>query len=523
MSISSGLKSKAVLVALSASAILGLGCTASAQQSATPTVTVPVTANSLVQQAPSGGSELLAAFQGTLENVYARVNPSVVNIRVSSQAGGSSRLPGRFSQEGLGSGFVWDKEERIVTNNHVVEGATKITVTFSDGSIVTGTVLATDPGSDLAVVKVDVPADRLAPVALADSSRVRVGQLAIAIGNPFGLQGTMTSGIVSALGRSLPVESSDSLSGSFSIPDIIQTDAPINPGNSGGVLLDANGDLIGVPSAIISSTQSSSGIGFAIPSSLVKTVVAALIEKGVYEHPWLGISVATLDPETAQAMGLNSAQRGALVQEVSAGSPADKAGVEAGSRTALSGSRPIRIGGDVIIALNGQTVRNADDLITTLGRAQVGQTVTLTVLRDGAQKDLSVVLAARPGQRSPAPSGQVAPTVYLGVSSVTVTADIAAAASLPADTRGALIQQVVRGSPAEVAGLRAGAKAVTVGGQALLVGGDVITAVDGKAVTTTAELKAAIVAHKAGDKVTVTILRGGQPQTVAVTLADQPQ
>jgi S1-C subfamily serine protease len=453
--------------------------------------------------------------------VYATVNPSVVNIRVVGQAGGGSL---RSLTEGLGSGFVWDKQGHIVTNNHVVEDATRITVTFADGAVATATVLATDPDSDLAVVKVNVPEDKLQPVTLADSSAVRVGQLAIAIGNPFGLQGTMTAGIVSALGRSLPVDSQGTLTGSFSIPDVIQTDAPINPGNSGGVLLDVNGRLIGVPSAIISSTQSAGGIGFAIQASMVQKVVTALIENGVYEHPWLGVTVTTLDPDVAEAMDLNPAQTGALVQEVTADSPADKAGLRAGGRTMMLGGRSIAIGGDVIIAVNGQGVRGSDGLIALLGQTQVGETVTMTVLRDGGQRDLSVTLAARPRQNANTGggAGQTEETVYLGVSTVTVTPEIAAAASLPADTKGVLVQQVLRGSPAEDAGLRAGTTAATVDGQAILIGGDVITAVDGKPVATTVELRAAIVAHKAGDQATVTFLRDGAEQTVTATLAERP-
>ena len=205
--------------------------------------------------------------------------------------------PQQQYQSALGSGFVWDQNGDIVTNNHVVSGADKIEVTFSDGTIVPATLVGADPDSDLAVIKVDVPADKLHPVQLGDSSAVKVGQLAIAIGNPFGLEGTMTTGIISAVGRSLPAN--DNSTQSYTIPDVIQTDAPINPGNSGGVLVDVQGQVLGVTSAIESPVRASAGVGFAIPSAIVNNVVPALIKDGKYVHSWLGISGTTLVPDLA--------------------------------------------------------------------------------------------------------------------------------------------------------------------------------------------------------------------------------
>jgi serine protease Do len=243
-----------------------------------PTQTLPAPVQGSVSSGDSG--DLLAAYQGTLENIYTAVSPSVVNIRVVQKADtsglDSSQYPGfpffnlpqgqqpqQQYQSALGSGFVWDQNGDIVTNNHVVSGTEKIEVTFSDGTIVPAKLVGADPDSDLAVVKVDVPADKLPPVQLGDSNSVKVGQLAIAIGNPFGLEGTMTTGIISAVGRSLPADETSTQS--YTIPDVIQTDAPINPGNSGGVLINAEGQVLGVTSAIESPVRANAGIGFAIP------------------------------------------------------------------------------------------------------------------------------------------------------------------------------------------------------------------------------------------------------------------
>ncbi|HKZ83300.1 MAG TPA: trypsin-like peptidase domain-containing protein [Anaerolineae bacterium] len=288
------------------------------------TAALPTTTPPIVSTAPSLGAVL--DLEATLEHIYAQVNPSVVTIRVVQKQevtfpaipeipgfpfffGNPPQGPQEQYQQALGSGFVWDKEGHIVTNNHVVAGADNIAVVFYDGTTVPGTVIGTDPQSDLAVVKVDMPADRLQPVQMGDSAQVKVGELAIAIGNPFGEQNTMTVGFVSALARSLPVTDGSSQGPTYTIPDVIQTDAPINPGNSGGVLVNDQSQVIGVTSAIESPVRASAGIGFAIPSTIVQKVVPALIESGHYEHTWLGISGTTLSPSLAQAMGLRADQR----------------------------------------------------------------------------------------------------------------------------------------------------------------------------------------------------------------------
>jgi 2-alkenal reductase len=339
----------------------------------------------------------LLALEDTLEGIYRDVSPSVVNIRVLiAQEGPEGVIP---QGEGAGSGFVWDKNGHIVTNNHVVESASRVTVVFSDGSSYRAEVVGTDPYSDLAVVKIDRPAAELQPIAVADSRRVSVGQLAVAIGNPFGLDGTMTVGFISALERSLPVSSEGVLAPSYNIPDIIQTDAAINPGNSGGVLVDSSGQLIGVPSAIESPVRANAGVGFAIPSAIVLNVVPDLIASGVHEHPWIGLSGGSLTPEVAEAMGLEEGQRGVLVASVVEGGPAGRAGLRGSDREVQIDGYAASVGGDVIVAIDGQDVRDFDDLIIYLSRnTHVGQSVTLSVLRDGAVVTLEVTLAARPAE-----------------------------------------------------------------------------------------------------------------------------
>ncbi|GAB4565290.1 MAG: trypsin-like peptidase domain-containing protein [Anaerolineae bacterium] len=325
--------------------------------------------------------------------VYEKVNPSVVNITVRQR---SPFAPDEdFFAEGQGSGFVWDREGHIVTNDHVVEGAVEIDVTFWNDITVPGEVIGTDPGSDLAVVKVDVPVDMLVPVELGDSEQVKVGDRAIAIGNPFGLEGTLTQGIVSAVGRSIPGLTA------FLIPEAIQTDAAINPGNSGGPLVDSRGRVIGVNAQIRSTVQSNSGVGFAIPINLVKRVVPALIEQGFYEHPWLGISGLTITPSMAQDLEL-PAERGVLVVDVSDGGPAEKAGLRPSTRTVTYKGRDIQIGGDIITRIDDWDVTNFDDLLIYLARyTSPGQRVILSVIRDGRAVEVPVTLGVRPEQVMP--------------------------------------------------------------------------------------------------------------------------
>jgi S1-C subfamily serine protease len=341
----------------------------------------------------------LLGLENTLENIYTQVNPAVVNISVLQKLDtGIPDFPFSTPQynAALGSGFLWDKSGYIVTNNHVIENADNITVTFYDGTEVPGTVVGADADSDLAVIKVDMPFDNIEPVQIADSSQLQVGQIAIAIGNPFGLQGTMTVGIISGLGRLIAADE-NAIGPVYSIPDIIQTDAALNPGNSGGVLLDDEGRLIGVTNSIATNSGTSAGVGFAIPSAIVQKVVPSLIETGSYEHPYIGISILSVNAAIAAAMDLPSGQRGALVETVTAGSPGDEAGLKASGESITVNGQQINIGGDVIIAYNGEDVKSSDDLVTLLARTgRVGERVTLTILRDGQQMQVEVTLGARP-------------------------------------------------------------------------------------------------------------------------------
>ncbi|OGO64657.1 MAG: hypothetical protein A2030_06225, partial [Chloroflexi bacterium RBG_19FT_COMBO_50_10] len=310
----------------------------------------------------------------------------------------NSQTP-QFSQA-LGSGFVWDMKGNIVTNNHVVDGSSKIEVTFSDGTTVPATIVGQDPYSDLAVIKVDVSADKLHPVTMADSTQLKVGEIAIAIGNPYGFEGSMTVGNVSGLGRDLPTSQVDQASGaSYSIPDVIQTDASINPGNSGGVLVNDQGQVIGVTSALESSSGSSSGIGFAIPAEIVSNVVPALISSGTYDHPYLGISGTDMIPDIAQAMNLPTDTRGALVEQVSTGGPADKAGLQGSNTTVTINGSQGTVGGDIITAIDGQSINSMSDIIAYLAiHTQVGQSVSLTILRNGQTQTVQITLGSRPSQ-----------------------------------------------------------------------------------------------------------------------------
>lgn len=519
------------LVALTACA--GIGLTTTTTTNPLPALPAPTQ----VAPAPVSGAsgDLLAAYQGTLENLYTAVSPSVVNIRVVQKVDASntitSQLPGfpffnlpqgqqqpqQQYQSALGSGFVWDTKGNIVTNNHVVSGADKIEVAFSDGTILPATLVGADPDSDLAVIKVDVAASELHPVTMADSTAVRVGQLAIAIGNPFGLEGTMTTGIISAVGRSLPADETSTQS--YTIPDIIQTDAPINPGNSGGVLVDVQGQVLGVTSAIESPVRANAGIGFAIPSAIVNNVVPALIKDGKYVHTWLGISGMTLTPDLATAMKLDAGMRGALVGEVMPNSPAEKAGLRGSTKDVTIDGQSVKVGGDVITAIDNQSVVEMDDLIAYLARStRVDQSVTLTILRDGKQETLDVTLAARPSaaERNANVPSTSTRGIRLGIVGMTVDESIANEMNLPSSQQGVLVVQVQPGSLADTAGLRAGSQTVTINGQQVNVGGDIITALNGQPVASIEELKAALGQLTPDQEVGLTILRDGKEVQIAI-------
>ncbi len=485
----------------------------------------------------ASNQDLVSAMQTSLENIYNQVRPSVVSISVLiPQQSSQSQIPSPFFgfpglpnqqktpqySSALGSGFVWDKQGHIVTNNHVVDGATKIEVSFSDGTNVPATVVGSDPDNDLAVIKVNVPASQLHPVSMGNSTQVKVGQMVVAIGNPFGEQWTMTSGIVSGLGRTLPAGNNQNATGpQYTIPDIIQTDAPINPGNSGGVLTDLNGKVLGVTSAIESPVRASSGIGFVIPSAIVQKEVPILIQTGHYDHPFLGISGTSLTPDLAKAMNLNANQKGALVEQITTGGPAAKAGLKAStSQTTIAGQN-IPVGGDVITAVNGQPIKSMDDLIAYLNdNTSAGQTVTLTVLRDGKEISVDVTLGTRPGssQSNQTAASQSTGPLQLGITAIALTAQIAQAMNLPANQQGVLIEQINSGSPADKAGLRGSYIPLTVTGQQILIGGDVITAIDNQTVAQPSDVRNYLAQAQPGQQINLNLLRNGQQIQVSVTL-----
>jgi S1-C subfamily serine protease len=315
-----------------------------------------------------------------------------------------------ISEATLGSGFVYDESGHIITNYHVIAGSGEngISVTLIDGTTYRATVVGADQYSDLAVLHVeDVPPDKLMPLPLGNSSQLLVGEGVVAIGNPFGLSGSMTDGIISGLNRLIPVYPgpgpfSGTEAPAFSIPDVIQTDAAINPGNSGGPLLDMQGEVVGMNSAIFSTTGGFAGIGFAIPSNTIAKIAPVLIERGSFQHPWLGVSGTNMTPEIAEAIGLGE-PRGFLVIDTAPGGPADSAGVQGGDTPTQVGGREIELGGDVILAIDDKAVRKIDDVLGYLQQAtEVGETVRLTVWRDGQIIEINVTLGARPSlQESP--------------------------------------------------------------------------------------------------------------------------
>jgi len=347
--------------------------------------------------AVGGGEEDLAAL-------YARVIPAVVSIRVVRPAEpllSLEPLPegDEGYAQGQGSGFIVDAAERlVVTNHHVVEGAELIEVVLYDGSVERATPLGHDPDADVAVVRLEGTAGDLAEVVLGDSRSLAVGQRAIAIGNPFGWQGTMTVGIISGLGRTLSLghPSAEVGGARFSIPQMIQTDAAINLGNSGGPLLDGAGRVIGMNTAMQSAGGVSGGVGFAVPVHAVQRVLPALIAEGRYTYPWLGISGTDVQPVHVEAMGL-PVERGALVTDVTAEGPAARAGLRGADGVTEYFGAPVPIGGDVIVAIDDQPVRQFDDLLVYLvENASPGERVAVRYLRDGEEHTARVTLGARP-------------------------------------------------------------------------------------------------------------------------------
>jgi S1-C subfamily serine protease len=345
--------------------------------------TVPLTSS----QAPTASSSAASGSLDSIATLYQKVNPGVVNVQVQIDQGFATG-------QGAGSGFIIDTDGHIVTNNHVVDSASRVTVVFYNGMEAEAQVVGTDPDSDLAVLKVDALPAGAHALTLADSSRVEPGEWVVAIGNPFQLGGSMTIGIVSATGRTIPSGFTP-----FSIPQAIQTDAAINPGNSGGPLLNLKGEVIGVNAQIESGgIRANAGVGFAIPSNFVQQVAPALIRNGKYEWPWLGISGTDVNLSIMEANNLDS-QQGAYIADVDPNGPAAAAGLRGSSHQATADSLQVPAGGDVVVAIDGQPITSFDELVTAVASHHPGDKVDLTVLRKGQQESVTVTLAPRPADR----------------------------------------------------------------------------------------------------------------------------
>ena len=319
-------------------------------------------------------------YEYSLIDIFEKSEESVVQVNVLRGA----------AEGGMGSGFVYSDEGYIITNHHVVRDAQRVTVTFLDGESYIGDVVGRDQDLDIAVIKVNPSNTYLQPIKIGDSSKLKVGEKIAAIGNPFGLSGSMTSGIISQIGRLLPQESG------YSIPDVIQTDAAINPGNSGGPLINMKGEVVGINTAIQSATGEFSGIGFAVPSNTVKKVVPVLIENGEFKHPWMGISGTDVDPELAEVRGLKSS-KGFLVVSVIEGSPAEQAGLMGVTETKEIDGREFALDGDIILLIDGKTVRKISDILIHLQREKsIGDELILSVNRNGEIIELTMILEERP-------------------------------------------------------------------------------------------------------------------------------
>ena len=512
--------------------------------------------------------------------LFSRVQDSVVQVTTTN------RDMGGPITSGLGSGFIYDKNGHIITNYHVVALAslsgvysnntsssnnnTDIIVTFHDGSAYNARVVGSDPFSDIAVLRVEnISESKLIPLSFGNSSQVQIGEQVSAIGNPFGLSGTLTVGVVSGLGRSIPSLASEEVpssprddqegqeqqqprlppipppfndqfpdipnfpfelppltpdqqqesSGAFSIPDIIQTDAAINPGNSGGPLLNMKGQVIGMNTAIFSATGVYAGVGFAIPSDTITKVVPSLIAKGSYQHPWLGLIGIDITPDIAAALGLGLEEaKGFLVISVNEGSPADKAGIRGGDKVTNVNGREIRLGGDIVLEVDNQEVRKIEDILTYLERNKhVGDAVQLTILRDGKPQTINITLTARPENTQIQQQGEGGPRPALGVSGINITPEIAKAMNLTNAT-GFLVVDIIAGGSADKAGLRGGYVLSNVNGTEIELGGDVILEIDNKTVNSIDEILSYLDTKKVGDTVRLMILRGGEVESIPVQL-----
>ena len=491
--------------------------------------------NATLKETNSSGLATSQDFSSSLPDLFNHVKQSVVQITDPEDLQQQSEIAGSR----LGSGFVYDKEGHIVTNYHVVAGAKNNTVyvTFLDGVSYEANVTNSDPYADLAVIKLNLDKNndvlsKLVPLELGNSTSLRIGEKVAAVGNPFGLSGSLTDGIVSGLGRLIPAGSEEfnpptppfgnqnnlsvAPTPSFSIPNIIQTDAAINPGNSGGPLLNMKGQVIGINSAIFSNTGAYSGIGFAIPSNMLTKIVPTLLEGNTYEHPYMGVNGFDVTPEIAKLMNLSQSS-GFLVVNVTENSPASLAGVMEGNTTYQINGEPVKLGGDVIIKIDNSTVRKVDDVLSYLETyKEVGDNVSLTVLREGNQsKVLTLELAARPQINA----SIISPPPSIGVVGLDVTPEIAKIINLTTPT-GFLITGVLDQSPATKAGLRGGYIIAEVNGTQIELGGDVIIKIDNSTVRNNQDIKKYLSTKISGDKVAITIVRDGTTMTKNLTLTE---
>ena len=365
-----------------------------AQRLSAPSTTRTTT----VVQESAGAPATIPAATGSalsINEIYRRSGPGVVQI--TSTVPSSTSATGQFQQasQSLGSGFVLDKEGHIATNFHVVDGATEIQVRFSNDDTLKATLVGSDPSTDVAVLKVEAQPSALTPLTLADSSQVEVGDAVVAIGNPFGLERTVTAGIVSALQRAVQAPNG------YSIDHVIQTDAPINHGNSGGPLLDTRGRVIGINSQIETggSGDGNVGIGFAVPSNTVKSVVAQIIASGKVEHAYLGVSAVEVTPAVAKSFGLPVTD-GLVIQTVASGSGAAGAGLKAGTEQVVIAGESFRMGGDVIVAADGKPVSTIDELRDVIADHKPGDKLQLKIYRGDTAKTVTVTLGRQPASPS---------------------------------------------------------------------------------------------------------------------------
>ncbi|MGC2308984.1 MAG: trypsin-like peptidase domain-containing protein [Nitrososphaeraceae archaeon] len=471
-----------------------------------------------------------------LTTLFNDVDQSVVQISENSASSLGSRQ---------GSGFVYDDLGHIVTNYHVVGNPQETNlyerafhITFLDGTTYLGRVIGADLYSELAVVTVEnITMESLVPLPLGNSSQLRIGQPVVAVGNPFGLSGSMTEGIVSGLGRILPssVPQGDLLlrqedTASFLIPNIIQTDAVINPGNSGGPLLTTAGEVIGMNTAILSNTGVYAGVGSAIPSDIIKKVVPELISTGTYRHPYIGIAGVDMSPEIADEMGLNGS-RGFLVTEVTSGSPAERSGIRGGGALTDINGRQIELGGDVIVEVDNVTVRKIADLLSYLqSERSIGETVILNVIRDGKNQEIGMTLAARPTQQQQEIEQRQQERPTLGINSINMTEQIAARMNLTqmqqqplsddqnGERGGVLVVDVFADGPAEKAGIRGGFIVADINRTPIEIGGDVIVRIDDTMIPNVDALNKFIDNENIGDTIQVTVVRDSQLLSIPVII-----